>query len=113
MSGSTVDGHNAEVDSAHQEGQHQAAQAVYQEDGGQVHAVKHRIQEEEPRGGGRLNLGDTAGQHEHQHQFPDEGGVDQTAGNQRNNKAADHRGDAGGKRHQQTGKHPAKCLLIY
>ena len=56
VGGSTVHGHNAEVDSAHQEGQHQAAQIIDQEDGAEVQAVERRIGKEDASSGAWLQL---------------------------------------------------------
>ena len=110
VSGSTVHGHNAEVDSAHQEGQHQAAQIIDQEDGAEVQAVECRIGKEDASSGAWLQAGDTGGQYTDQNQLCNAGDEEDTAVDESIDQTGGNSTDGHGEGDQQTGKHPAEGL---
>ena len=103
-----VDGHDAEIQRADQEGKHQRGDVVADKDGAEVDAVEHRIPEEQPRGGAGLQLGDPGAEHDHHNQLGNKQQPDQAGGGQHHPGAGYRRGQRHRKGGQQTGAHPAE-----
>ena len=103
-----VDGHDAEIERAYQEGKNQRRQVIHHKVDAEVDAGEYGVGKEHGRCGAGADVLDVHGEHCHENEFRNGQYKDDTAGIQRDEGTRHHRGKSHTESDEQAGKHPAE-----